>query len=72
MNGFSEKVIAQLEYYNKHDTARFVFLCTRMWKILNIKSPEAGEHLNNPDRGKIEYKTDPRLDFLLKRPLQSN
>ena len=37
-----------------------------MQKILNIKSPEAGKHLNDPDREKIESKTDPRLDFLLK------
>ena len=66
MNVFNEKVIAQLEHYDKHDTARFVFLCTRMWKILNIKSPEAGKRLNDPDRDQIESKTDPRLDFLLK------
>ena len=66
MNVFNEKVVAQLEHYGKHDTARFVFLFTRMWKILNIKSPEAGKHLNDPDREKIESKTDSRLDFLLK------
>ena len=65
MEVFNEKVVAQLEHYGKHDTARFVFLFTRMWKILNIKSPEAGKHLNDPDREKIESKTDSRLDFLL-------
>lgn len=30
MNVFNEKVIAQSEYYDKHNIARFVFLCTRM------------------------------------------
>ena len=65
MNVFNEKVIAQLEHYDKHDTTRF-FLCTRMWKILHIKSPEDGKHLNDSGKNKIEFKTDPRLDFLLK------
>lgn len=66
MNVFKEKFIAQLEHHDKHDTALFVFLCTRMWKILNIKSPEDGKHLNDSDRNKIESKMDLKLDFLLK------
>lgn len=38
-----------------------------MWKILKIKSPEAGKYLNEPDRIKIESKAEPRRDVLLKR-----
>ena len=66
MNIFNEKVISQLEHYGKYDTARFVSLFSRMWKMLNIKSPEAGKRLNDPDREKFASKTDPRIDFLLK------
>ena len=66
MNIFNEKVVAQLEHHGRNDTARFVSLITRMWKVLNIKSPEAGKHLNDPDREKFESKLDQRLDFLVK------
>ena len=47
MNLFNENVISHLEHYDKHGTARFVFLCTRMWKRLNIKSPKTGKRLND-------------------------
>ena len=65
MNVFNEKTISQLQSYGKNDTAKFVSLCTKMWKILNIKSPQAGKHLNDPDREKFVSKTDPRLEFLI-------
>ena len=65
MNVFNGKVIAEFRH-EKHDTTRLVFPCTRLRIISNTNSPEAGEHLNDPDRNKFEFKTDPRLDFLLK------
>ena len=66
MNVFNEKFIAQLEHYDKHDMVQFVFLCTRIWKILNIKSIEAWKHSNDHGRDKIESKMDETLYFLLK------
>ena len=33
---------------------------------MNIKSPQAGKHLNDSDRERFVSKTDPRLDFLIK------
>ena len=60
MNIFNEKTVG------KKDTARFVSLFTRIWNILNIKSPQAGKHLNDTDREKFESKRNPRLTFLLK------
>ena len=33
---------------------------------MKIKGLESGKHLNDPDKDKIESKTDPRLDFPLK------
>ena len=65
MNVSNGNVIDEFRH-DKHDTTRFVFLCTRLWIISNINSPEAGDHLNDPDRNKFEFKTDQRLDFLLK------
>ena len=37
-----------------------------MWKILNIKIPDAGRNLNDGDREKFTTTDDPRLEFLLK------
>ena len=65
-NVFNEKTIACLKRHGKEDTARFVEFVTRMWKILNIKSPYAGKNLNDKDREKITTTDDPRLEFLLK------
>ena len=66
VNVFNEKTIARLKIHGKNDTARFVEFVTRMWNILNIKSPSAGRHLNDKDREKICAPDDPRLEFLLK------
>ena len=46
---FNEKTVACLERYDRKDTARFVSLVTRMWNMLNVKSPEAGRRLNDPE-----------------------
>ena len=62
---FNEKTAACLEPYDKKDTARFVSLVTRMWNMLNVKSPEAGRRLNDPDREQLFSDSDSRLDFLL-------
>ena len=64
-NVFNEKIVACLKMNGKYDTATFVELVTRMWKILNIKSPDAAHNLNDPDREKFTSENDPRLDFLL-------
>ena len=37
-----------------------------MWKILNIKSPDAARNLNDVNREKFTSEEDPRLDFLLR------
>ena len=66
MNIFNEKTIACLRRHGRHETAHFVELVTRMWKILNIKSPDAGRDLNDGDRETFTITDDPRLEFLLK------
>ena len=66
VNVFNEKTVACLKIQGKNDTARFVEFVTRMWNILNIKSPSAGRHLNDKDREKICEPDDHRLEFLLK------
>ena len=63
---FNENTVACLERYDKKDTARFVSLVTRMWNMLNVKSPEAGRRLNVPDMEQFLSDSESRLDFLLK------
>ena len=63
---FNEKTVAYLERNDRKDTARFVSLVTRMWNMLNVKSPEAGRRLKDPDRKQFLSDSDSRLDFLLK------
>lgn len=65
-NVFNEKTVACLRMNGRIDTALFVELVTRMWKMLNIKSPSAARNLNDPDREKFSSEDDPRLDFLLR------
>ena len=63
---FNEKTVACLERYDKKDTARVVSLVTRMQNMLNVKCPETGRRLNDPDREQFLSDSDSRLDFLLK------
>ena len=65
-NVFNEKIVARVKLNGMSDTALFVELVTRMWKILNIKSPDAARNLNAVDREKFTSEEDPRLDFLLR------
>ena len=65
-NIFNEKTIACLRRHGRNETARFVEIVTRMRKILNIKSPDAGRNLNDKDREKIAATDDPRLEFVIK------
>ena len=46
-------------------TYTFVKVVTRMWNILNIRSPDTAKRMNDPDREKFTDPKDPRLDFLL-------
>ena len=66
MNIFNKKTIACLRHHARHETTHFVELVTRMWKILHIKSPNAGRNLNDGDREILTTTDDPRLEFLLK------
>ena len=63
---FNEKTVACLERNDRKDTARSVSLATRMWNMFNVKCPEAGRRLNDPDRKQLLSDSDSRLDFLLK------
>ena len=42
--------------HGRNETARFVEIVTRMWKILNIKTPDAGHNLNDKDRKNCCYR----------------
>ena len=42
---------------------RRVWSVTRMWDILNTKSCESGDRLNESDRRKFTDPNDPRLEF---------
>ena len=61
-NIFNEKTCAALiGNEGQEGTLKFVQLVTKMWKILNIRSPDISYRLNDPNRRKF---TDPRFDFL--------
>ena len=58
---FNEKTVAALEKRNLVDTAIFVKMVTRMWNMINIKSPHAEYRTNDPDRNPFCDKSDERL-----------
>ena len=60
-----KKTVACLKINGRADTALFVELVTRMWKMLNINKPDSVQNLNDPDREKFSTVDDSRLDFLL-------
>ena len=50
LNVFNETTVAALKQRNYDDTALFVEKILKLWKILNIKSPNDGVRLNDPGR----------------------
>ena len=66
-NIFNEKTCAALiGKEGEEGTLKFVQLVTKMWNILNIRSPDISYRLNDPNRRKFTDPSDPRLDFLTK------
>ena len=63
---FNEKTVAALEIRNMTGTAIFVKLVTRMWNIINVKSPHAGYRTNDPDRQPFCDDSDKRFEYLSK------
>ena len=63
---FNEKTVASLEKRNLVDTAIFVKMVTRMWNMINIKSPHAGYRTNDPDQNPFCDKSDGRLVYICK------
>ena len=66
LNVFNEKTIAALMQKSLNDTALFVKNIMRTWNIPNVKSPDVGRRLNDPDRYPIETPDDQRICYLEK------
>ena len=64
MNVFDEKTICVLNLKELNDTALFVSFITKMWHILNIRSPHDGIKLNDEDRMPVTSSDDKRLKIL--------
>ena len=65
MHVFDEKVVAAFKSkMPTAETVEFVMEVNRMMKILNVRSPSASLHLNDPDRAPITSTSDPRLNYL--------
>ena len=63
-NIFTEKTVAALSLCKCDDTAVFVEHVTRIWNMLNIKTPRDGANLNNKDRLLFTLADDSRFDYL--------
>ena len=64
-NIFNEKTIAASRMHGYDETSTFLSRVTRMWNILNVKSPDVGVCLNDPDRYTMSDADDSRLQYLL-------
>ena len=64
-NVFNEKTCIVLAQNNMKGTHTFVRNVTRMWNILNIKSPTVGIRINDDDRQPFIDSNDERLTFLV-------
>ena len=64
LNIFNEKTVAALKLRKCDDTALFVEHVTKMWNMLNIKTPHDGTKLNNDDRYPFTSEDDCRFDYL--------
>ena len=62
VNVFNEKTIAEL---TGTDSLVMVQNVTKMWHIINVKTPSAGHRLNDPHRFPISDPNDSRLAFLV-------
>ena len=65
-NIFNEKTVAAQEERNLIGTTIFVKMVTKMWNIINIKSPHAGFRTNDPDNNPFRDKSDDHLQYLTK------
>ena len=62
VNIFNEKTIAEL---TNTDTKIMVENVTKMWHIINVKTPSDWKYLNDDDRLPVTDIDDPRLAFLM-------
>jgi len=65
---FNEKTVAALEFYNKPgflETASLLEKVTKVWKILNVKSPSIGKAKRDIFKDPIRHSDDWKLDHLL-------
>ena len=66
MNIFNEeKTVAALDIRKYDETKMFVEAVTRLWHILNVKTPHDGVRLNDEDRTRVKDINDERLTFLV-------
>ena len=67
---FCESTESGLRFYSESiskpwaETASFVGLVTKYWKILNVKTPTKGEHKTDYNQGPITSSFDHKLLFL--------
>ena len=66
MTVFNDKVVVVVNINGHSETERFVQLVCRRIKILNVRDPEVGKRLRDPDREKFESIEDSRFVFLQK------
>ena len=64
MKVINEKTVAALSLKQKTTTAEFIDCLLRMWKILNVKSPDLHVRLNDRDREQITSKDHTSLHYL--------
>ena len=65
VNIFNEKTVAVLTEKDCLGARAFVSHITKMWHILNVKSPNAGDLLSDEERQKINDPNDTRHKYLL-------
>ena len=63
---FNEKTVAALKIRGHNDTAEFIHLVVRLWKIMNIGSRGEDTRLNDPDRAAFTSSDDHRFGFMKK------
>ena len=66
MNVFNDKVVTEVNRRGHSETARFAQLVCRMINVLNVKHPETGKRLLDPDKAKFVNADDSRFDLLKK------